>query len=48
MDFIIKSSSEGKNPVVPYIEIVDDELKITGLAIFDKTKMVKKVRRRRW
>ena len=43
MDFIIKSSSEGKNPVVPYIEIVDDELKITGLAIFDKTKMVKKL-----
>lgn len=43
MNFIILSSSEGKNPVLPYIDIVNDELKITGLAVFNKDKMVKKL-----
>ncbi|NFA97094.1 Ger(x)C family spore germination protein [Clostridium botulinum] len=43
IDFIIKSSSEGKNPIIPYLDIVEDQLKITGVAIFDKTKMVKKL-----
>ncbi|WP_251859437.1 Ger(x)C family spore germination protein [Clostridium sp. Marseille-Q2269] len=43
MDFIIKSSTEGINPVVPYIDIVENKLKITGLAIFNKTKMVTKL-----
>ncbi|WP_251859438.1 Ger(x)C family spore germination protein [Clostridium sp. Marseille-Q2269] len=43
MDFIMESSEEGKNPVVPYIDIVENKLKITGLAIFDKTKMITKL-----
>lgn len=43
MDFIITSTSEGKNSVLPYIDIVDNELKITGLAIFNKDKMISKL-----
>ncbi len=43
MNFIILSSSEGKTPVLPYIDIVDNELKITGLAVFNKDKMIRKL-----
>lgn len=43
MNFIILSTSEGKTPVLPYIDIVDDELKVIGVAIFNKDKMIKKL-----
>ncbi len=43
IDFILESSSEGYNPVLPYIDIVDNELTITGLAVFNKDKMVRKL-----
>lgn len=43
MNFILKSTSEGYTPVVPYIDIVNDELKVTGLAVFNKNKMVNKL-----
>lgn len=43
MDCIIKSSSEGRNIVLPYIELTKKGIEVTGLAIFDKDKMVKKL-----
>ncbi|EYE89433.1 hypothetical protein Q428_02200 [Fervidicella metallireducens AeB] len=35
--------SEGRNVVLPYIELINNELKITGMAVFDKDKMMYKL-----
>ena len=42
-EFIIISSSEGRNAVLPYIEPTKDGIEITGMAIFDKNKMIEKI-----
>jgi Ger(x)C family germination protein len=33
---------EGINPVVPYIEIIDDNIKVSGMALFKESRMVAK------
>ena len=43
IDFIIISSSEGRNEVLPYVELTKDGIEITGVAIFNKDKMVGKL-----
>ncbi|WP_343769023.1 Ger(x)C family spore germination protein [Clostridium malenominatum] len=43
IDYIIVSSSEGRNPILPYVEITNKGIEVTGLAIFDKDKMVGKM-----
>lgn len=43
IDFLIISSSEGRNAVLPYIELTKDGIQITGVAIFNKDKMVGKL-----
>lgn len=35
--------SEGRNVALPYIELKNNELKITGMAVFDKDKMIYKL-----
>lgn len=42
-EFIIISSSEGRNAVLPYIETTEEGIEITGMAIFDKNKMIGKI-----
>lgn len=37
--------TEGKNSTLPYIEFKDDKLQITGMAIFNKDKMISKIDR---
>lgn len=36
---VLSMDAEGKNIIMPYIEIVEDRIKITGLAIFKKDKL---------
>lgn len=43
VDFITRIGSEGRTPVVPYIEIKDGNLETTGIALFDGEKMVDKI-----
>ena len=43
IDVFVKEGSEGRSIVLPYIEIIDDKLKVTGLALFKDDKMLKKV-----
>lgn len=43
MDVYHSLVSEGKNISAPYIEVVDNLPMITGLALFDKDKMVRKI-----
>ncbi|WP_341467291.1 Ger(x)C family spore germination protein [Clostridium autoethanogenum] len=40
MDVIVRIDAEGRNTILPYIEIMEDGIKTTGLAIFNKDKMV--------
>lgn len=40
IDLIVRIDAEGRNTVLPYIEITEDGIKTTGLAIFNKDKMV--------
>lgn len=50
MDIIVRIDAEGRNTLLPYVEITGDEnssgdnnlLKTTGVAIFDKDKMIAK------
>lgn len=39
MDIYMRLDSEGRNLVLPYIEIKDDKLQVTGMAIFKKDKL---------
>lgn len=41
-DMVVRIDAEGRNLLLPYIEITDDGLKTTGLAVFKKDKMVGK------
>ncbi|WP_160678275.1 Ger(x)C family spore germination protein [Clostridium sp. C8-1-8] len=41
-DIIVRLDAEGREVLLPYIEIVDDKIKTTGIAIFDNDKMVAK------
>jgi len=43
MDIYVRMNGEGRNVVLPYIQIIDKMPKITGLALFDKDKMIGKV-----
>lgn len=42
-DIFLSLISEGKNITLPYIDIVNDQLKMTGLSIFKKDKMIGKL-----
>jgi germination protein, Ger(x)C family len=42
MDLIVRVDSEGRNSVLPYVELKEEGLEITGLAIFKEDKMVGK------
>ncbi|OBR97105.1 spore germination protein A3 precursor [Clostridium ragsdalei P11] len=45
MDIIVRIDAEGRNTLLPYVEITGDEnsgLKTTGIAIFNKDKMISK------
>ena len=41
-DLIVRAKAEGRNSLLPYIEIKDNSIETTGLAIFKKDKMVAK------
>ena len=41
-DLIVRAKAEGRNSLLPYIEIKDNNIETTGLAIFKKNKMVAK------
>ncbi len=43
IDIYISIAGEGKNVVVPYIEIQNNNLRITGMAVFKKDKFVRKL-----
>ncbi|GAA0179778.1 Ger(x)C family spore germination protein [Clostridium sediminicola] len=43
MDVFVRMHVEGRNVVLPYIEVIDKKLKITGMALFKKDKMVRKI-----
>jgi len=40
IDIFVRTDSEGRNVVLPYIGIGEDTIEITGLAVFKKDKMV--------
>lgn len=42
MDLIVRVDGEGRNPVLPYIELKEDVPEITGIAIFRGDKMIGK------
>jgi len=42
MDLLVRAKTEGRNILLPYIEIKDNNIETTGLAIFKKDKMVAK------
>ncbi|MDT8718545.1 Ger(x)C family spore germination protein [Clostridium sp. 19966] len=42
MDLMVRVDAQGRNLLLPYIEIVEDNIKTTGLAIFNSDKMVAK------
>lgn len=43
MDLFVRVDSEGRSAVVPYIELKDGQLQITGMAILKTDKMVDKI-----
>lgn len=43
LDVYIRMGSEGKNVTVPYVEYKNNTLQLTGMAIFKKDKMVRKI-----
>jgi len=42
MDLLVRAKTEGRNTLLPYVEIKDNTIETTGLAIFKKDKMVAK------
>jgi Ger(x)C family germination protein len=42
IDVFIRADSEGRNILLPYLEIVDNKLRCTGLAVFKGTKLALK------
>ena len=42
MNTIVRIDAEGRNATLPYIEIVDGNIKLTGLALFKDDKMIAK------
>jgi Ger(x)C family germination protein len=40
MDMYVRVNSEGRNLVLPYLEIVNKDITITGMSVFKKDKMV--------
>lgn len=42
MDLLVRAKTEGRNALLPYVEIKDNNIETTGLAIFKKDKMVAK------
>lgn len=43
MDLVVRIDAEGRNIVLPYLEIKENGLKITGIALFNDEKMVAKL-----
>jgi Ger(x)C family germination protein len=43
IDVFIRADSEGRSVVLPYVEILEDRLKITGLALFKDDNMVRNI-----
>lgn len=43
MDLYVRTESEGRSLVLPYVELKGDKLQMTGMALFKKDKMVKKL-----
>ncbi|MGK0466536.1 Ger(x)C family spore germination protein [Clostridium sp.] len=43
IDMFVRMDSEGRNIVLPYVEIKDNLPQITGFALFDKDKMIRKI-----
>lgn len=43
IDVFVRIDGEGRNVVLPYIDVVGGRITITGLALFNKDKMVKQV-----
>lgn len=43
IDAFIRTDSEGRNLVLPYVEIINDRLRVTGLALFKGDKMIRSV-----
>jgi Ger(x)C family germination protein len=43
MDLIVRMDAEGRNTILPYIEIKEKGLEITGIAVFKQDKMVAKL-----
>lgn len=43
IDVLIRAESEGRSIVLPYIEVKDGKLKVTGMALFSKDKLVKSI-----
>jgi Ger(x)C family germination protein len=43
IDVFVRVGAEGRNVVLPYIEIKDNKLKITGMALFKKDKMTQRI-----
>jgi Ger(x)C family germination protein len=42
IDAIVRIDAEGRNIVLPYIELIDENIKLTGLALFKVDKMIAK------
>ena len=42
MDMIVRVDAEGRNLVLPYIELIQEDIVLTGLAIFKEDKMIAK------
>ncbi|MCT4594010.1 MAG: Ger(x)C family spore germination protein [Anaeromicrobium sp.] len=43
IDVFVRIGAEGRNVVLPYIEIKEDKLQITGMALFKEDKMIRKI-----
>ncbi len=43
VDVFVREDAEGRSIVLPYIELEDDNIKFTGMAIFQKDKMIGKL-----
>ncbi|MBV7272558.1 Ger(x)C family spore germination protein [Clostridium sp. PL3] len=42
MNAIVRIDAEGRNLALPYIELIDEDIKLTGLALFKRDKMIAK------
>lgn len=42
IDLIVRIDAEGRNATLPYIELIDEDIKLTGLALFKDDKMIAK------